>query len=787
MHEVSDDEEETVEKKEVKPSINWVNFVKATTNNNHKETVKNALTVNAARPINVVHPKRTINAVNQKSYFSKQAHSFFQRPNKKLTALKNSYANKKVKTVWVKKVNTAKPKAAVNAAKAKAKHKAGNPQEHLQDKGVIDSGFSRHMIGNISFLIEYEEINRGYVAFGGNPKGRKITSKGTKDETSGTLKSFITRVENLMNLRVKVIRCDNGTEFKNREMNRFCEVEGKFDEKADEGFFVGYPLNSNGAGKEKEPERDYIMLLLWTADSPYSTLSKISQDNEFQPSNDGAKKVDEDLRKENEWNDQGEEDSTNSTNRVNIVSSNINAASSSGVTAIGKNISIDLPPDLNMPSLEDIGIFEDSHDDEDVFGAEADFHNLDSTIQVSPIPTTRIYKDHPLKQVIGDLHSASQTIRMTKNLEEHEEEVYVCQPHRFEDPDFPDKVYKVEKAIYGLHQAPRAWYETLSTYLLDNRFKRRQIDKTLFIKTNKGDILLVQVYFDDIIFGSTKKEMCDAFEILMHEKFQMSSIGELTFFLGLQVKPKKEGILIGQDKYVAEILKKFRFLDVKKASTPMETSNPLLKDEDREEVDVHMYRSMIGSLMYLTSSRAYIMFAVCACLWYPKDSPFDLVAYTNSDYAGASIDRKSTTRGCQFLGCRLISWQCKKQNVDANSTTEAEYVAALSCCGQVQFLEFLASMEGVALIDMRDRWVWSLKGSRDFSVAFVRRLIDECWLLEVSTKTHWINVVPIKVNVHAWKVSFGVDDAQGIQEKHATCLMLLVKDLVLPSQDDVVD
>ncbi|GJR36578.1 putative ribonuclease H-like domain-containing protein [Tanacetum coccineum] len=193
-------------------------------------------------------------------------------------------------------------------------------------------------------------------------------------------------------------------------------------------------------------------------------------------------------------------------------------------------------------------------------------------------------------------------------------------------------------------------------------------------------------------------------------------MGELTFFLGLQVKQKEDGIFISQDKYVTEILKKFGFTDVKTASTPMETQKPLLKDEDGEEVDVYLYRSMIGSLMYLTSSRPDIMFAVCACaryqvnpkvshlhavkrifrylkgqpklgLWYPKDSPFDLVAYTDSDYAGASLDRKSTTGGCQFLGCRLISWQCKKQTVVANSTTEAEYVAASSCCGQVLWIQ----------------------------------------------------------------------------------------------------
>ncbi|GJU14513.1 putative reverse transcriptase domain-containing protein [Tanacetum coccineum] len=201
-----------------------------------------------------------------------------------------------------------------------------------------------------------------------------------------------------------------------------------------------------------------------------------------------------------------------------------------------------------------------------------------------------------------------------------EEEVYVCQPPGFEDLDFPDRVYKATLEL---------------------------------------------VYVDDIIFGSTKKELCNAFEKLMHEKFQMSFMGELTFFLGLQVKQKKDGIFISQDKYVGEILKKFGFTKVKTASTPMETQKPLLKDEDGEEVDVYMYRSMIGSLMYLTSSRL-------TSVWQGFFS----------DYAGARLDRKSTTRGSQFLRSILISLQCKKQTVVANSTTEAKYVVDSSCCGQ---------------------------------------------------------------------------------------------------------
>ncbi|GJS90019.1 putative ribonuclease H-like domain-containing protein [Tanacetum coccineum] len=275
---------------------------------------------------------------------------------------------------------------------------------------------------------------------------------------------------------------------------------------------------------------------------------------------------------------------------------------------------------------------------------------------------------------------------------------------------------RVVKALYGLHQAPRAWYETLANYLLGNGFKRGKIDQTLFIKKQKGDILLVQVYVDDIIFGSTNKDLCTGFEKLMKDKFQMSSMGELTFFLGLQVQQKEDGIFISQDKYVAEILKKFNYTDVKSASTPVDLEKPLVKDGDADDVDVHLYRSMIGSLMYLTASRPDIMFVVCACarfqvtlktshllavkrifrylkgkptlgLWYSRDSPFELVAYTDSDYAGATQDRKSTTGGCQFLGNMLISWQYKKQTVVATSTTKAEYVAAASCYGQVLWIQ----------------------------------------------------------------------------------------------------
>ncbi|GKC98793.1 putative ribonuclease H-like domain-containing protein [Tanacetum coccineum] len=561
---------------------------------------------------------------------------------------------------------------------------------------------------------------------------------------------------------------------------------GKFDGKTDEGFFVGYSTNSKVFRVFNSRTRivEENLHVKFSEDTPNIAgsgpnwlfdIDALTKSMNYKPvvagnqsnGNAGTKACDdsrktiiekvpgkdyileedlkdaEDSRNEDSEissieeprDNQGKDANVNNTNNINIISSIVNAAGIED-NATDENIVYGCADDPNMPNLEEI-VYSD--DDEDV-GAKADMTNLGTHIHVSPILTIRIHKDHPVEQIIRDIHSAPQTRRMTKSVTNHvepkkviqaltdlswieamqdellqfklqqvwtlvdlpygkraigtkwiyrnkkdkrgivvrnkarlvaqgytqeegidydevfapvarieairlflayasfkdfvvyqmdvksaflygkiEEEVYVRQPPGFEDPEFADRVYKVEKALYGLHQAPRAWYETLSTYLLDNGFHR--------------------------------------------------------------------------------------------ASTPMETSKPLMKDENAEDVDVHLYRSMIGSLMYLTSSRPDIMFVVCACarfqvtpkvshlyvvkrifrylkgqpklgLWYPKDSPFDLEAYTDSDYDGASLVRKSTTGGCQFLGSRLISWQCKKFTVVANSTTEAEYVAASSCYGQ---------------------------------------------------------------------------------------------------------
>ncbi|GJT40853.1 putative ribonuclease H-like domain-containing protein [Tanacetum coccineum] len=748
-------------------------------------------------------------------------------------------------------ISTARP---VNTAAPKSK---GNPQYNLKDQGIFYSGYSRHMTGNKSFLLDYQKIDGGFVAFGGSPKGGKITGKGRKHALSfmrpfGCPVTILNTLDHLGKFdgksddRVFVGYSNNSKAFRVfNTRTRFLEenlhinfLENKLNVVGTgpnwmfdidtltmsmnyQPIFAGDQTNGNAGtkanidegqgGMKTVPGPQYALLPFLTSDSqsPKSSKDEVADD---------AEKKNEvlDPAKEDDKSGQGEATNTNSTNRLNIISSSINIdangnsiyrmftpvnAAGSSYDNLGGSISLMLllylPIDPLMLDLENIanllntGIFSGAYDDEDV-GAEADFNNLKITMNVSPIPTTRIHNDHPKNQIIGDINSATQTRRMTKISKEHamkvtqaltdpswieamqdellqfrlqkvwrlvdlpkgkhaigtkwvyrnkkdkrgivvrnkarlvaqgytqeegidydkvfapvarieairlflayasfmgfivyqmdvksaflygtiEEEVYVCQPPSFEDPQFPNKVYKVEKALYGLHQAPRAWYETLSTYLLENGFRRGTIDKTLFIKKDKGDILLVQVYVDDIIFGSTKKSLLlyrslkfDAQEVL--DKFY----GTTHFLLRVAMKT---------------------------TSTLIETNKALLKDEEAEDVDVHLYKSMIRSLMYLTASRPDIMFAICACA---------------SDYARASLDRKSTTGGCQFLGKRQISWQCKKQTIVANSTTEAEYVAAANCYGQTAT---------VRTVDNEEQEITATVDGKEFTIteASVRR------------------------------------------------------------------
>ncbi|GJW51410.1 putative ribonuclease H-like domain-containing protein [Tanacetum coccineum] len=432
---------------------------------------------------------------------------------------------------------------------------------------------------------------------------------------------------------------------------------GKFDGKTDEGFFVGYSTNSKAFSvfnsRTRIVEENLHVQFIVAGNQSNGNAgtkacdnadSKSSPNAVFKPSGEEEKKDAEDpgneSRNPTEGKDsevpsteeprinQEKDDNINSTNNINTISdgngtNNVNAVSSTVTSCLAQRyddemLCADADLTIKMHLMQDPSWIEAIQDELLQFKLQKVWTPVDLSNGKRAIGTKWVYmnkKDErgiviknkarlvaqgyiqeegidydeafaPVARIeairlflayalVKDFVVYQMDIKSAFLYGKIEEEVYVCQPPRFEDPDFPDRVYKVEKALYGLHQAPRAWYETLLTYLLDNRFQRGKIDKTLFIRRVKSDILLVQVYVDDIIFGSTKKSLCIEFEKMMHKKFQMSSIGELTFFLEL---------------------------------THIETYKPLLKAADGEDVDEHLFRSMIGSLMYLTSSRPDIMF-----------------------------------------------------------------------------------------------------------------------------------------------------------------------------------
>ncbi|GKC70815.1 retrovirus-related pol polyprotein from transposon TNT 1-94 [Tanacetum coccineum] len=283
------------------------------------------------------------------------------------------------------------------------------------------------------------------------------------------------------------------------------------------------------------------------------------------------------------------------------------------------------------------------------------------------------------------------------------EEVYVNQPDGFVYPYHPDQVYRLKKALYGLKQAPRAWYDELSNFLVSKGFSKGSIDPTLFITKHGEDILLVQIYVTDFIFGSMNPKISKRFEKLMRSKLDMSMMGDLKFFLGIQIHQSPRGIFINQAKYAQEILKKHGMTSCDSIGTPMATKH-LDADLSGTPVDQMKYRSMVGALMYLTASRPDIVHATCYCaryqakptkkhlttvkrifrylkdsinmgLWYLNDTGFELTAFSYSDHAGCLDSRKSTSGGIQFIGGdKLVSWSSKKQDRTSMSSAEAEYV-----------------------------------------------------------------------------------------------------------------
>ena len=255
-----------------------------------------------------------------------------------------------------------------------------------------------------------------------------------------------------------------------------------------------------------------------------------------------------------------------------------------------------------------------------------------------------------------------------------QEEVYVEQPKDFVDLHRPDDVYKLKRALYGLKQAPRAWYDRLTAYLTEHGFKRGSADTTLFIRNDKNSFIVTQIYVDDIVFGATNDSLAHSFANEMKAMIEMSMLGELTYFLGLQVKQTDLGIHINQVKYARNLVKRFGLDNATHAKTPMAANAKLTNNPSDESVAVTLYRSMIGCLLYLTASRPNIAFSVGVCsrfqsnpkvlhlnavkkiikyvgrtydygLFYSKKSNLSLAGFSDSDWAGNADDRKSTTGG----------------------------------------------------------------------------------------------------------------------------------------------
>nr|GFA25596.1 retrovirus-related Pol polyprotein from transposon TNT 1-94 [Tanacetum cinerariifolium] len=267
------------------------------------------------------------------------------------------------------------------------------------------------------------------------------------------------------------------------------------------------------------------------------------------------------------------------------------------------------------------------------------------------------------------------------------EEVYVNQPDEFVDPYHPYKVYRLKKALYGLKQAPRAW-DKLSNFLVSKGFSKGSIDPTLFITKHGEDILLVQIYVDDIIFGSSNPKLSKQFEKLIHNKFEMSMMGELKFFLGIQIHQSPRGIFINQAKYAQEILIKHGMTSCDSIGTPIATKH-LDADLSGTPVDQTKYQTK-PTEKHLTAVKwifRYLKDTINIGLWYPKDTSFELTAFSNSNHAGCLNSHKSTSGGIEFLGGdKLVNWSSKNQDCTSMSSAEAEYVSLSACCAQVLWM-----------------------------------------------------------------------------------------------------
>ncbi|GJV57715.1 putative ribonuclease H-like domain-containing protein [Tanacetum coccineum] len=488
---------------------------------------------------------------------------------------------------------------------------------------------------------------------------------------------------------------------------------GKFDGKSDEGFFVGYSLSSKAfrvynTRTRRVEENLHIGFLenkpmiegngpkwLFDIDSLTQSMNYVpvaagtitnesaGTQGELNAAAHDQKQVEDGPDNENDEKDNPEV--TTGHFKLNTIDPLVNTASSSDPDSPKDMFTMGASHTLEATHVEFF-----SNEDE----PEVDLGNILNSYTVPTTPKIRIHKDHPIKNVIGDVKSSVQTRRMTKPTSEQ---------------GFLNDVWKLVDLPNGKRAIGTKWV-----------FKNKKDERGIVIR-NKARLVAQGhrqeegIYYEEVFAPVARIEAIRLFfayasfmgflvyQMDVKSAFLYGTIREEVYVtqpLGFKDPdhPNKvykvvkalyglhQTLRACQDKYVAEILKKFNYTDVKSASTPIDLEKPLVKDRDADDVDVHLYTSMIETLIYLITSRPDIIYLKgkpTLGLWYSRDSSFKLVAYTDSDYAGATQDRKSTTGGCQFLGNRLISWQCKTQTVVATSTNEAEYVAAASCCGQV--------------------------------------------------------------------------------------------------------
>nr|GEU64594.1 putative ribonuclease H-like domain-containing protein [Tanacetum cinerariifolium] len=644
----------------------------------------------------------------------------------------------------------------------------GNSQNHIDDKGYWDSGCSRYMTGNISYLSDYETFDGGYVSFGQG--GCKITCKGTiktgKLEFKNVyfvkdLKYNLFSVSQICNNKNSVLFTDSkcivlGRDFKladdtnvllrtPRQHNMYsidlnnivphkdltCLVakasadEWKFEEKGDEVYFIGYPMSSK-AFKVFNKRTKRVEENLHVEFLENKAIEKGAGPN-CKPQDDCSTDVPESNRNSNptatSTNPSADQLETLTVETpIPTVSSPVLTACfidsqepSSDTILISKRVA----NQVETPSLDNIltltNRFEDilgvTTNPVDSDGVKADVSNMETTITASPTPTLRIHKDHPKSQIIGLVDTPIQTRNKSKEVGEQKPKKI---SYALQDPSWVESMqeellqFKIQN-VWTLVDCPKGVRPIGEKWVLKNKKDERGIvirNKARIVA--QGHIQEEGIDYDEVFAPVTRIKAIRLFlayasfmgftvyQMDVKSAFLYGTIDEEVYVmrpLGFQ-NPKFLAKVYKVEKAIrrmtffslkTSMYEKFRYSDVRSSNTPMNKENPWGKDKTGKDVDLHLYRSMVGSLMYLAASRPDIMFAVW--LWYPKESPFDLVAYSDSDYGGATQDRKSTTGGCQFLGGRLISSQCKKQTIVATSTSKAEYVAAASCCGQVLWIQ----------------------------------------------------------------------------------------------------